>query len=167
MRSARLSALRCPLFLGVLLCGCEPSPPPAKPPVPPPVIAAEPPEPWSITYEALDIGLKLDQEYAPWMMTVNVERMLGKRVRIEGFISAGGIFQKSGIREFPLVKEQDCPFGKGHAHHVIQVLLRKKETVEYTSEPIKVEGKLRLNPVAGPLGSTISLYRLDEATVLP
>lgn len=154
------------LLVVALAAGCNPSPPSRPPEVKTPVPAApaEPPEPWAITYDDLDIGLKPDQDYEPWMMTVNVERMLGRRVRIEGFMS-GGVFQRTNIREFPLVKEKDCPFGRGHAHHVTQVVLRGKELIDFTTEPIKLEGKLRLNPVAGATG-TVSLYQLDEATVV-
>ena len=79
--------------------------------------------PLAITWEQLDVPIPPDSVFEPWMMTTRVQALEGRQVRIKGFMF-GGLFQTSGIREFPLLREKDCPFGQGgQPHHAINVEL--------------------------------------------
>jgi len=121
--------------------------------------------PLKITWEALDIGMAPDSLFEPWMMTTRVKSLEGKQVRIVGYMS-GAIFQKDHVREFPLLREKECPFGPGgQAHHVIEVELQGKLRTSFTTEPVVVEGIFSIQPRTGPNGNTWSLYRLEATKI--
>lgn len=128
----------------------------------------EPPqiqEPLTITWEDLDVGMPPDTLFEPWMAPTRVKALEGKRVRIVGYMS-GAIFQKDHIREFPLMREKECPFGPGgQAHHVIEVELQGKVRTSFTTMPVTVEGVFGIQPRTGPNGNTWSLYRLDATKI--
>jgi hypothetical protein len=121
--------------------------------------------PLKITWEELDVGMEPDAVFEPWMMTTRIKALEGRQVRISGYIS-GAIFQKENIREFPLMREKECPFGPGgQAHHVIEVELAGKLRTSFTTEPVTVEGLFSIQPRTGPNGKTWSLYRLEATKI--
>jgi hypothetical protein len=121
--------------------------------------------PAEIDWNQLDVGIEADTVFQPWMMKTTIKSLDGRMVRITGFMH-GGIAVKSGIREFVLLRNIDCPFGRqGEAHHVIMVQLAGKERTEYSTKPLTVEGTFRVRPFEGPDGNTWALYALDDARV--
>ncbi|ADB15662.1 hypothetical protein Psta_0978 [Pirellula staleyi DSM 6068] len=126
----------------------------------PPQQSTDPQEPVAITFEELDLGMEPDSVYQPWMMTQRVESLAGRRVRITGFMS-GALLQLNNVKEFPLMREQECPFGVGgQAHHVIMVELTGKLRTSYKTGPVTVEGIFSIKPFTGPNGKTWALYHL-------
>lgn len=116
--------------------------------------------PITVTFEQLDLGMQPDSVYQPWMMTERVAALEGKQVRITGFMS-GALLQLNNVREFPLMREQECPFGDGgQAHHVIMVQLVGRLRTSYKTGPITVEGTFSIQPYQGPNGKTWALYHL-------
>jgi hypothetical protein len=86
-----------------------------------PAAAPAPAEPSLLTWDQLDIGIPAESKFEPWMMTTWIKSHAGQRVRITGYMHAG-IAVKSGIREFILLRNIDCPYGRqGEAHHVMVV----------------------------------------------
>ena len=127
---------------------------------------AESREPLPITFEDLDIGMEADSVYEPWMLTTSVKSLLGKRVRITGFMSAAILQGGDTIRTFPLLREKECPFGPGgRAHHVIEVELQGKLRTDFRTGPVTVEGVLSVQPWNGPNGKTWSLYHLEGTKI--
>jgi hypothetical protein len=121
--------------------------------------------PLKITWEELDVGMEPDSVFESWMMTTRVKAIDGRQIRISGYIS-GAIFQKDKIREFPLMREKECPFGPGgQAHHVIEVELAGNLRTSFTTEPVTVEGIISIQPRTGPNGKTWSLYRLEATKI--
>lgn len=131
-----------------------------------PVTAVEADGLKKITFEDLDIGMQPDSVYEPWMLTAHVQSLVGQRVRITGFMSAAILQAGSQIRTFPLLREQECPFGPGgQAHHVIEVELQDKLRTSFRTGPVTVEGVLTVRPWIGPNGKTWSLYHLEGTKV--
>ncbi len=120
-------------------------------------------KPLPITFEDLDLKMESDTLFEDWMLTVRVKQKLDHRVRITGFL-CGAVFQLSGITEIPLLREKECPYGPGgQAHHVIAVRMRKDHSLNFTVQPVTLEGLLTLAPFTGPNGKTWSLYQLADA----
>ena len=110
--------------------------------------------------------MKLDSTFTPELLTERVKKLHGQRVSIKGFIYAAGIFQQTGIRKFPLVKNTQCKFGPGGlAYCVILVSLKDDVTTNFTLQPVTVEGILKIEPFEGPDGITWSVYRLEGEQV--
>ena len=122
--------------------------------------------PIPITFDDLELAMKLDSKFTPELLTERVKKLHGQRVSIKGFIYAAGIFQQTGIRKFPLVKNTQCKFGPGGlAYCVILVSLKDDVTTNFTLQPVTVEGILKIEPFEGPDGITWSVYRLEGERV--
>ncbi|MDX1948240.1 MAG: hypothetical protein SFU86_22810 [Pirellulaceae bacterium] len=138
---------------------------PAKAPVEPKSSQPVETSPISLTWEEIDLGMEPDSVYQPWMRTARVRDLEGKTVRITGYM-CGAIFQKANIREFPLMRELECPFGPGgQAHHVIEVQLQGNLRTNFTTEPVTATGIFSIRPYTGPNGKTWSLYHLEATEV--
>jgi hypothetical protein len=121
--------------------------------------------PRELSFEDLNIDLKPDSVFEPWMLPLRIEELEGQRVRLRGFMCAA-IFQLHNIHEFPLMREKECPYGPGgQAHHVAEVELRPGSTTEFTTDEICIEGIFKVEPYQGANGKTWSLYRLEDAAV--
>ncbi len=122
--------------------------------------------PRKLTWEELEIPLEAEEKFEPWMISSRLKKLVGRSVRIQGFMYGGGIAQLNNIREFPLVREKECPFGKGAPpYHVILVELEGKRRTSYKTEMITVEGILSVKPYIGPDGKTWSVYQLEGTSV--
>ena len=123
-------------------------------------------EPIAVQWDRLEMPLGEENHFEPWMVPSRVKDLDGKRVRIQGLIYAGGLYQKGNIREFPLIRELGCQFGSGApAWHVIMVELEGKLRTEYKTEPITIEGILRVKPYNGSDGKVWSVYSLQGMKV--
>jgi hypothetical protein len=121
--------------------------------------------PQTVSWEQLDLGIEPDSLYQPWMMKTSVAELVGKPIRITGFM-CGAVFQKENIRNFPLLRERECPFGVGgQAHHVIEVDLPQVLRTSFTTEPVTIEGTFSVRPWTGPNGKTWSLYHVEGTKV--
>jgi hypothetical protein len=118
-----------------------------------------------ITFDDLNIGMPANILYRPFMLTDRVKELDGTRISIIGFIH--GAQTTAAIKEFVLLKNTECKFGKdGQADHLAMVYLKPGTKTSYTKEPVKVEGKLRIEPFHGDdSGITWAIYHLDEAVV--
>jgi hypothetical protein len=121
--------------------------------------------PVQIDWNELDVGIQSETVYEPWMMKTSIKTLAGQTVRITGYMHAG-VPVKSGIREFVLLRNIDCPFGRqGEAHHVIMVQLADGERTAFSARPLTVEGTFHIRPFEGLDGNTWALYALDDARV--
>ena len=67
-----------------------------------------------------------------------------------------------------LLKNTECKFGPGgQADHLAQVYLKADAATVYTQKPVKVEATLKVQPFEGSDGNTWSIYRLEDAKVVP
>ncbi len=121
--------------------------------------------PIEVTWEQLDVGIGAESVYEPWMMKTSIKALDGQQVRITGYMH-GGVAVKEGIREFVLLKNSDCPFGRqGEAHHAIIATMQGKSRASYSPQPLVVEGTFHVRPMNGPDGTTWALYAIDVTSV--
>jgi hypothetical protein len=176
MRMLLLAAF--PLVLGAA-AGCQeqaaalptaaasPAISPNVPAVEPAVERALVQGPAAITWDQLDVGIPPESVFEPWMMKTSIKSLYGQMVSITGFIQPG-VPVSTGIRQFVLLRNIDCPYGRqGEAHHAMIVELQGDLRIDYTQKPITVEGTFHVQPLQGPDRTTWALYALDGVRVSP
>jgi hypothetical protein len=118
-----------------------------------------------ISFDDLNLGIQADVVYRPFMLTDRAKELDGKRVSIVGYMH-GGVESTRGVKEFVLLRNTECKFGPGgQADHLAQVYLAPGETTAFEKKPVKVEGRLKIEPFVGVDGNTWSIYRLEDAQI--
>jgi hypothetical protein len=118
-----------------------------------------------ITFDDLELDMPLGTLFNRNMLTPRAAQLDGQMVRLRGFIYAGGVFQQSGIKSFPFVKNTQCKFGPdGLAFCVILVNLDEGVSTDFTTYPMTVEGRLSVRPYDAE-GFTWSVYHLQGRRV--
>lgn len=144
--------------------------PAAKPqPQRPPAdrIPARPGEAEKITFDDLNLGMAADMVFRPFLINDRVQELDGKRLSLLGYMH-GGVESRKNIKEFVLLKNTECKFGPGgQADHLAQVFLKPGAETVFTQKPVKVEATLKIQPMEGVDGNTWSIYRLEDAKVVP
>ena len=118
-----------------------------------------------ITFDDLELDMPLNTLFNRSLLTPRAAQLDGQLVRLRGFIFAGGVFQQSGIKSFPFVKNTQCKFGPdGLAFCVILVDLDEGVSTDFTTYPVTVEGRLSVQPYDAE-GFTWSVYHLQGRRV--
>jgi len=118
-----------------------------------------------ITFDDLELDMPVGTMFDRGMLTPRAAQLDGQQVRLRGFIFAGGVFQQTGITNFPFVKNTQCKFGpQGLAYCVILVELVEGVTTDFTTYPVTVEGTLTVAPFNDE-GFTWSVYHLQGRRV--
>jgi len=126
---------------------------------------AGPGEAEKITFDDLNLQMQADVVFRPFMVSDRVKELEGKRVSIVGYMHGGQAAQR-GIKEFILLKNNQCKFGPGgQADHLANVLLKAGGSTAFTPAEVKIEGTLKIEPFEGPDGNTWSIYRLEDAQI--
>jgi hypothetical protein len=119
-----------------------------------------------ITFDHIILGMQKDMVFRPWMLNDDVKELDGQRVSITGVMHDNVATLKNGNKWFVLLRNKECKYGPGgQADHLAEVELRPGNSIKYTHETLRVEGKLKIAPKMGDDGNTISLYVLEDATV--
>ncbi len=119
---------------------------------------------WELTFDHLKFDIEKGAAFKREMLTHDIENLLGKKVRIRGYINPFGIFAQTGIRRFVFVRDNmECCFGPGAAlYDCIVVDMVPPHSTDFTIRPIAVEGVLNLQVMEDPIdGSTMAIYHLD------
>ncbi|MHB8974498.1 MAG: hypothetical protein ACYC3X_00365 [Pirellulaceae bacterium] len=118
-----------------------------------------------ITFDDLELDMPLGTLFHRALLTPRAAQLDGQQVRLRGFIYAGGVFQQTGITNFPFVKNTQCKFGpEGLAFCVILVDLDEGVTTEFTTYPVTIEGRLSVRPYDSG-GFTWSVYHVQGQRV--
>jgi hypothetical protein len=118
-----------------------------------------------ISFDDLELDMPLGTLFDRGMLTPRAAQLDGQLVRLRGFIYAGGVFQQSGIKSFPFVKNTQCKFGPdGLAFCVILVDLDEGVSTDFTTYPVTVEGRLTVRPYDAE-GFTWSVYHVQGRRV--
>ncbi len=119
-----------------------------------------------ITFDDIKFDIAKDSKFKPSLLTPQIEELVGRRVRIRGFIFPS--FQQK-LRIFVLTRDnQECCFGPGAAiYDCIQVTMAPGTTAEYTTRIVTVEGHLTLRELLDfdDAGITRAIYHLDATSV--
>lgn len=116
------------------------------------------------TFDDLKFDIEPGDPYKDGMLTESIEEMLGKRIRIRGYIFPTA---RKRLRQFVLVRDnQECCFGPGAAlYDCILVDMQPGEVAEFSVRPVTVEGTLTIDEVLGPDGAHLAIYHLDGESV--
>jgi hypothetical protein len=119
-----------------------------------------------ISFDDLNLGMREDMVYRPFLLTDRVKELDGKRLSIIGYMH-GGVESRKNVKEFVLLKNTECKFGPGgQADHLAQVYLDTDATTAFTDKPVKVEATLKVLPYEGSDGNTWAIYRLEGAKIV-
>lgn len=113
-----------------------------------------------ITFDDLKFDIEPDQPYEPEMLTSKVEGLVGRRIRIQGFMYP--TTRQTGITRFILVRDNmECCFGPGAAlYDCIYVAMAPGRSAEYSIAPVAVEGEFTIDERRGPDGRPTSIFHL-------
>jgi len=118
-----------------------------------------------ITFDTIKFDIKPGEPFRRDMLTKDIEKLFGKKVRIRGYIYPP--FQQAGIKQFVLVRDNmECCFGPGAAlYDCVAVDMVGDKTIDYTVRPVAVEGTLILDEVLGLDGEYLSVFHLEGVKV--
>ncbi|HWA99222.1 MAG TPA: DUF3299 domain-containing protein [Pirellulales bacterium] len=126
--------------------------------------SAEPPKPQpprEITFDTIKFPMEKGDNFKRSMITDDIEKLGGKRVRIRGYILPS--FQQSGITQFVLVRDNmECCFGPGAAlYDCVVVEMVPGASTNFTVRPVAVEGVFEVREFLDPDGKPLAIYHLD------
>ena len=111
-----------------------------------------------ITFDDLNLGMQADMVFRDFLLNDRVRELDGKKIRLIGYMD-GGVSQTKGLKEFVLLKNNECKFGPGgQADHLVRVLMKGDATADYSLSALQIEGTLKVSPFNGPDGNTWSVY---------
>lgn len=119
-----------------------------------------------ITFEHLKFNIEKGQTFERKMLTPEVERLEGTRIRIRGFILPQSMLQSTGAKEFVFVRDNgECCFGPGAAlYDCMRVEMAPDKTADFNVLPIALEGTLIFDPLEFG-GQTLALFFLKDTVV--
>lgn len=108
------------------------------------------------------IGPDCVEKMPPWL-----KGLVGKRVRIRGFMKPGNLTE--GIPQFVFVRSTDlcCFEPKGRVDHLVATTLKPGVTTDYIAfKPFDVVGTFRIDLIQLDDGLIILLYHIDDAVII-
>jgi hypothetical protein len=99
-----------------------------------------------LTFDSIKFDMKKDDDFERTMLTDEIEQLSGKSIRIRGYIFPGGIYKRTGITQFVLVRDnQECCFGPGAAlFDCVIVRMKQGKSADFSVRPITVEGEFAI-----------------------
>jgi len=124
---------------------------------------AEPPK--NTTFDAFRFEYTKGDPFERKMLTPEIEKFVGKKIRLRGWIMAGN--QSTGITEFYLLRHNlECCFGpEAYLYDNMLVKLNAGLTVDFTNRPVAVDGVFDIHEFKLPDGTWGSVYLLTAEQV--
>lgn len=99
------------------------------------------------------------------MLTPEIENLVGKKIRIRGWILPGG--QATGLTDFVLVRDnQECCFGPMAAlYDCMIVKMEEGKATDFTTRPITIDGVFDVREEKFPDGTWMAIYHLTAESV--
>lgn len=119
-----------------------------------------------ITFDDLKFDIEPDAPFDREMLHPSVERLVGKNVKLRGFILPG--FKATNLDMFILVRDnRECCFGPGAAlYDCVIVRMQDGETTDYATRAVTVEGKFKIQEVKDPVTSKhLAVFQIDGTAV--
>lgn len=117
-----------------------------------------------LTFDNLEFDIEPDEDFERSMLTKEIEELDGKQVILRGFMLADSVFQRDGIEQFVLVRDnQECCFGPGaKVYHNVWVNMNEGKSTEFSFRPFKIEGVLSIRPWEHPQdGKVYSVFHIQ------
>lgn len=118
-----------------------------------------------VTFDDLRFEIEVGEPFEREMLTANIERLNGLKIRIKGYIRPS--FKQSGLEKFVFVRDnQECCFGPGAAlYDCILVEMARGAATDYSVRPVAVAGTFFIDEYRGPDGNVWAIFRMRDARV--
>ncbi|MDX1965000.1 MAG: DUF3299 domain-containing protein [Pirellulales bacterium] len=119
----------------------------------------------NITFDTLKFEMSKDQLFDRKMLTKDIEKLAGSKIRIRGFILPG--FESTDLENFILVRDNmECCFGPGAALYDCMIVdMIPGQKTNYTTRPVTVEGEFQVEEFKQPDGTILAIYHLTAEKV--
>jgi hypothetical protein len=106
------------------------------------------------------------EEFSRLLMTDEIRKLVGKRVRIQGFMQ--GAFQADDLKDFVLIHNLRALFGGSEPplYEPILVTLAPGSTTSFTTSKMTVEGKFLIREFPEDGSGPLAIYAIQDATVI-
>ncbi len=120
-------------------------------------------EPIDISFDDLKFEIEKGAAYKPSMLTDEIKKLDGKKIRLRGFVRPG--FKQNGIKQFVFVRDnQECCFGPGAAlYDCVMVKMADEQSIDFTVRPISVVGTLYVKEFIGKDKKVWAIFRMKDA----
>jgi len=128
-----------------------------------------------INFDDLQFKIEKDTRFKPAMLTDDVKKLDGVKVKLRGYILPSTLFKETNIDQFVLVRDnQECCFGPGAAlFDCVIVEMVPGKTTDFVTRPVTVEGKFKIDTDkykypngVGPRGAShFAIFKIDGVTV--
>jgi hypothetical protein len=128
-----------------------------------------------INFDDLQFEIEKDAAFTAGMLTNDVKKLNGLKVKLRGYILPSTLFKETNIEEFVLVRDnQECCFGPGAAlFDCVIVKMAPGKTTDFVTRPVTVEGKFKIDTEsykypsgAGPRGAShFAIFQIDGVSV--
>jgi hypothetical protein len=117
------------------------------------------------SFDELKFPMEKSDAFVESMLTDKVKSLFGERIRLRGFMFP--TLRTRGLKEFVLVRDNlECCFGPGAAlFDCVLVTMKEGATTTYETRQIAVEGEFYYEPLPGPEGRPVALFRMTAETV--
>jgi hypothetical protein len=114
----------------------------------------------NISFDTIKFEMTKGDPFERKMLTESIEKLVGKKVRIRGYILPGT--QNTGLTNFILVRDNmECCFGPGAAlYDCIVIEMTAGNSTNYTTRPVAIEGTFEIREFKGPDGTHLAIYHL-------
>lgn len=122
-------------------------------------------QPRNISFDNVKFEMKKGDPFDRKMLTPEIEKLVGKKIRIRGWILPGG--QATGLTDFVLVRDnQECCFGPMAAlFDCMMVKMVEGESTDFTTRPIAIDGVFDIREEKFPDGTWMAIYHLTAEKV--
>ncbi len=128
-----------------------------------------------INFDDLKFEIDKDAPFTDSLLIDDVKKLVGKKVKLRGYILPSTLFKEKNIDEFVLVRDnQECCFGPGAAlFDCVIIKMVPGKTTDYSTLPVTVEGKFKIDtesykypPGQGPRGAShFAIFQIDGVSV--
>jgi hypothetical protein len=128
-----------------------------------------------INFDDLKFDIEKDQAFEKSQLNEDVKSLVGKKVKLRGYILPATLYKDKGIGQFVLVRDnQECCFGPGAAlFDCVWVDMVPGKTTDFVTRPVTVEGKFEIDTEtykypngAGPRGAShFAIFRIEGTSV--
>jgi hypothetical protein len=117
-----------------------------------------------LTFDDLKFDIEKDGLFEEKMLTDDIRKLNGKKVRIRGFMLPSSVFQTKGIKQFVLVRDnQECCFGPGAAiYDCIMIDMEEGKATDFNLRVMTVSGLLTIDTKSYqyPDGGHYAIYKI-------
>jgi hypothetical protein len=117
-----------------------------------------------LTFDDLKFDIEKDGLFEEKMLTDDIRKLNGKKVRIRGFMLPSSVFQTKDIKQFVLVRDnQECCFGPGAAiYDCIMIDMEAGKSTDFNLRVMTVSGLLTIDTKSYqyPDGGHYAIYKI-------